>query len=154
MFRLPPNLGIGGQYPAVNAAEVTVLENSLEPRSRVLVGLILAERYEGLEEDCEKAEAALREAGIPTWPEYGRLVTLDPDGEPVVWISYLSSPAWWTLILMVLGGILLLPILSALPLKIIDLLFPGTMSTITSLVTLGIMAGVMLMLSSMFKGVR
>ena len=153
-FRLPANLAVGGQYQAVSPGDVATMENSLPPQSRVLVGLVFERRYDGFLEDCERAEAALREAGILAWTEYNRLVTPDPDGEPVVWISYLSSPAWWTLILLLLGGIFLLPILSALPMKIIDLLFPGTMDAITSLVTIGIMIGVMMMMSGMFKGAK
>ena len=148
-FRLPDNLAIGGQYQAVSAGDVAVLEEVLAPRSRVLVGLVFAERYDGLIEDCERAETALREAGIPAWPEYGRLVTPDPDGEPVVWVSYLSSPAWWTIILMILGGIFLLPILSVLPVWIVDKLFPGVMDVITMVIVLGIMGGVMMFMPKM-----
>jgi len=148
-FRLPDNLAIGGQYQAVSAGDVAVLEEVLAPRSRVLVGLVFAERYDGLIEDCERAGTALREAGIPAWPEYGRLVTPDPDGEPVVWVSYLSSPAWWTIILMILGGIFLLPILSVLPVWIVDKLFPGVMDVITMVIVLGIMGGVMMFMPKM-----
>ncbi len=148
-FRLPSNLTVGGQYQVVNTGDVTVLENSLPAHSRMLVGLVFAGRYDGILEDCERAETALREAGIPTWTEYGRLVTPDPDGEPVVWISYQSSPAFWTPILLIIGSIFLLPILSVLPVWIIDKLFPGTIDMITTLVTLGIMVGVMMFLPKM-----
>lgn len=150
-FRLPANLTVGGQYQTVSAGDVAVLENSLPSRSRVLVGLVFAERYEGFLEACERAEAALREAGIPAWAEYSRLVTPDPDGEPVVWISYQSSPAFWTIILIIIGGIFLLPILSVLPVWVIDWLFPGTIDLITTLVVLGIMVGVMMFMPKMLS---
>ena len=150
-FKLPANLAVGGQYRAVSPDDVTVLENSLPSRSRVLVGLVFAERYDGFLDDCEQAETALREAGIPAWPEYNRLVTPDPDGEPVVWISYQSSPAFWTPILLIIGSIFLLPILSVLPVWIIDKLFPGAMDIITNVVVLGIMVGVMMFMPKMLK---
>ena len=152
MFRLPHNLGIGGQYQMAAPEGVTAMEEQLPPHSRILVGLVFAERYEGFLEDCEKAEAALREAGIPGWPEYDRLVTPDPDGEPVVWISYQSSPAFWTPILLILGGIFLLPILGVLGTWIVNLLFPGVVDLISNLVILGIMVGVMMFMPKMLKG--
>jgi len=77
------------------------------------------------------------------------MVTPDPDGEPVVWVSYVSSPAWWTIILIILGSVFILPILGALPFKIIDLLFPGTMDLITNVVVLGILGGVMMFMPKM-----
>jgi len=150
-FRLPANLIVGSQYQAVSPGDVEVLENSLPPSSRVLVGLVFAERYDGFLEDCERAETALREAGIPAWPEYARLVTPDPDGEPVAWISYQSSPAFWIPILLIIGSIFLLPILSALPVWIIDKLFPGVADFITTLVVLGIMVGVMMFIPKMLS---
>lgn len=152
MFRLQANLAIGSQYQLVSSGEVTALEEALPPRSRVLVGLVFAERYEGMAEDCYRADIVLREAGIPSWPEYNRFITADPDGEPIVWVSYVSSPAWWTIILLILGGAFLLPILAALPMKIVEWLFPGTMDIITTLVVLGILGGVMMFMPKMLKG--
>lgn len=148
-FRLPGNLAIGGQYQAVSIGDVAVLEEALPSRSRMLVGLVFTERYDGFLEDCERAEIALREAAIPLWPENGRLVVPDPDGEPVVWVSYQSSPAFWTPILVIIGGIFLLPILSVLPVWVIDKLFPGVMDLISSVVVLGIMGGMMAFMPKM-----
>lgn len=68
-----------------------------------------------------------------------------------MWISYLSSPAFWTPILLIIGSIFLLPILSALPMKIIDLLFPGAMDIIANIVVLGIMVGVMMFMPTFAK---
>lgn len=149
-FRLPANLGIGQQYTAVSPGDVTALEESLPSGSRVLVGLVFAERYDGFEADCERAnEALLALEGLYPWPDYPRFVTPDEDGEPIAWVSYQSSPAWWTIILITLGGIFLLPILSVLPMFIIDLLFPGFMEIITMVVMLMIMGGVMLFMPKM-----
>jgi hypothetical protein len=67
-------------------------------------------------------------------------------------VSYVSSPAWWTIILLILGGAFLLPILAALPMKIVEWLFPGTMDIITTLVILGILGGVMMFMPKMLKG--
>lgn len=144
-FRLPTNLVVGQQYQVVAPEAVTALESSLPHGSRILVGLVFAERYEGFEEDCERAELELRkQAGLFPWPEYQRFVTPDPDGEPIAWVSYQSSPVWWTFLLITLGGIFLLPILSALPMKVIDWLFPGAMEAITMIVMLMVVGGIML----------
>ncbi len=150
-FRLPANLAVGRQYQVVNPDDVTTLEESLPPRSHVLVGLGLSNNYDGLLSDCERAELALREAGVPAWPELERLVVPDPDGEPVVWVSYLSSPAFWTAILLIIGSTFLLPIISILPLWITEKLFPGVTEFITNLAILGIMGGVMVFLPKMLK---
>jgi hypothetical protein len=149
-FRLPTNLGIGQQYTAVSPGDVAALEAYLPSSSRVLVGLVFAERYDGFEADCERAEAALRQqAGLSPWPEYQRFITPDPDGQPIAWVSYQSSPVWWTVILVILGGIFLLPILSVLPIWIIEKLFPGFMETITMIVGLMIVGGIMLFMPKM-----
>ncbi len=145
-FRLPANLDVGMQFQAVSPGDVIVMENSLPPRSRVLVGLVFAERYDGFLEDCENAEAILRDAEIPTWPDYDRLVTPDPDGEPVVWVSYQSSPAFWTTIAVLLGSVFLLPILSVLPMWIIDKLFPGTTELISMVIMMIVMGGMMMLM--------
>ncbi|GAI95585.1 unnamed protein product, partial [marine sediment metagenome] len=129
---------------------VTALEESLPSSSRILVGLVFAERYDGFEADCERAEAALQaEAGLSTWPELQRFVTPDPDGQPIAWVSYQSSPVWWTFILITLGGIFLLPILSVLPVWIIDKLFPGAMDMIIMVVMLMVVGGIMLFMPKM-----
>ena len=139
-FRLPANLAIGRQYGEVGLDYVTALEESLPANSRMLVGLVFSERYEGFEEDCSRAnERLLSELGLTTWPELQRFVTPDEDGEPIAWIHYQSSPAWWTLLLVILGGIFALPIIGSFGAWIIDLMFPG----ITELITLGIIMFVM-----------
>ena len=144
-FRLPAGLGIGQQYTAVSPGDVAALEAYLPSGSRMLVGLVFSERYDGLEDDCERAELELRnQAGLLPWPELDRFVTPDPDGEPVAWVSYQSSPAWWTMILLILGGIFILPIIGVLPLWITELIIPGFFETITTLVTLVIVGGIML----------
>lgn len=150
-FRLPGNLTVGGQYRVVSPGDVAALEESLSPQSRMLVGIAFSEKYEGFLNDCEQAEAVLSEAGIPPWPEYSQLVTPDPDGEPVVWISYLSSPAWWTLILITIGGIFLLPVLSILPTWIMDNLYPGLTEIIMVVIALEVMGGVMVLMPKMLS---
>ena len=144
-FRLPANLTIGRQYIAVSPGDVTALEEALPANSRMLVGLVFAERYDGFEEDCELAEAALQgQAGLYTWPELDHFITPDENGEPIAWVSYQSSPAWWTLLLITLGSTFLLPIIAVLPAFIIDLMFPGFVETISMVVMLMVLGGVML----------
>lgn len=149
-FRLPANLTIGQRYQVVSPGDVTALESYLPSNSRMLVGLVFSERYHGFEADCHRAEIALREqAGLSPWPEYQRFVTPDPDGEPIAWVSYQSSPAWWTIIAVILGGVFLLPIVSVLPVWIIDLMFPGFTEIIGVVVMVMVLGGVMLFLPKM-----
>lgn len=151
-FRLPANLGIGQQYAAVKPTDVIALEESLPADSRLLVGLVFSERYSGFEADCERAEAALQgQPGLSMWPELDHFITPDENGEPIAWVSYQSSPVWWTWILIILGGIFLLPIVSVLPAWIIDLMFPGFSETITMIVTLVIVGGLMFFLPKLLK---
>lgn len=151
-FRLPTNLTVGQRYTAVSSGDVAALESYLPASSRMLVGLVFAERYDGFEEDCAQAELELqKQAGLSPWPEYQRFVTPDPDGEPIAWVSYQSSPAWWTILLVILGGIFLLPIVSVLPVWIIDLMFPGFTEMIGMIVMLLMVGGVMLFVPKMLK---
>ena len=146
-FRLPLNLTINMQYAAMSPITVTALEEALPANSRMLVGLVFAERYSGFEEDCLRAEAALREQpGLSMWPELDNFITPDEDGEPIAWVSYVSSPAWWTILLVILGGAFLLPIISVLPVWIIDLMFPGFNEMIGMIVMLMVVGGLMLFL--------
>lgn len=140
-FRLPANLGVGRQYGELTPDSVIALEESLPADSRMLVGLRFSERYEGFEADCERAnQRLLGEPGLLPWPEYpGQFVTPDADGEPIAWIHYQSSPSWWMIILIALGGIFLLPIIGSFGAWIIDLMFPG----FTEILTLGIIMFVM-----------
>ncbi|GAI64365.1 unnamed protein product [marine sediment metagenome] len=150
MFRLPANLGVGQEYVAVSpdaSADIDALEASLPSGSRMLVGLVFSERYEGFLEDCQRAEAALQEqAGLSPWPELGFFITPDPDGQPIAWVHYQSSPAWWTILLVILGGVFLLPIVSVLPVWIIDLMFPGFKEMIGIVVMLLVVGGIVIFL--------
>ncbi|MBA7548663.1 hypothetical protein ES705_41128 [subsurface metagenome] len=149
MFRLPSNLVVARDYGAVAPAAVTALESSLPPSSRVLVGLVFSERYEGFEEDCLKAEEELKkQVGLLPWPEYPQqFVTPDENGNPIAWIHYQSSPAWWTLILVILGGIFALPIIGSFGVWVIDLMFPG----LTEIIMLVAIGGLMFFLLPMLK---
>ena len=144
-FRLPANLTVGQQYQAVSPGDVAALEAYLPSSSRMLVGLVFAERYSGFEEDCERAEVELqKQAGLSPWPEYQRFVTPDPDGEPIAWVSYLSSPVWWTWILIILGGIFILPIIGTFSLWITEQMFPGLIQAIGMVVGLMIVGGLVI----------
>ncbi|GAI85177.1 unnamed protein product, partial [marine sediment metagenome] len=80
-----------------------------------------------------------------------QFITPDEDGEPIAWVHYQSSPAWWTIILIILGGAFLLPIISVLPVWIIDAIFPGFVESIGMVITLVIIGGVMFFLPKMLK---
>ncbi|GAI56263.1 unnamed protein product, partial [marine sediment metagenome] len=152
MFRLPANLVVKEQYEVISPVSVTALEEALPANSRMLVGLIFPERYSGFEEDCSRANdklfSLLQEPGLSPWPEYPQqFVTPDEDGEPIAWVSYQSSPAWWTVILIILGGAFLLPIIGSFGAWIIDLIFPG-FNEIIMLVAIG---GLMFFLLPMLK---
>ncbi|MBA7465319.1 hypothetical protein ES707_00481 [subsurface metagenome] len=159
MFRLPPNLGVAQQYTAVSPSDVTALEESLPSNSRMLVGLVFSERYSGFEEDCSRANAKLfslfQEPGLSPWPEYPQqFITPDEDGEPIAWIHYQSSPAWWTILLVILGGVFLLPIIGVLPVWIIDFMFPGFTETIGTIGMIVVIGGLMFFLLPMLKPVK
>ena len=148
MFRLPANLVVKQQYEVVSPISVTALEQSLPANSRMLVGLIFSERYSGFEEDCSRAEAALQgQPGLSMWPELDHFITPDENGEPIAWVSYQSSPAWWTIILIILGGIFALPIIGSFGAWIIDLMFPG----FTEIIMLVAIGGLMFFLLPMLK---
>ncbi len=151
-FRLPANLGIARQYQVASPVGVTTLEQSLPANSRVLIGLVFSERYTGFEEDCLRAEAALQgQPGLSMWPELDHFITPDENGEPIAWVSYQSSPVWWTWILIAVGGIFLLPIIGVLPAWIIDLMFPGFSETISTVVMLVVVGGLMFFLPKLLK---
>ena len=148
MFRLPANLVVKEQYEVVSPVSITALEENLPSNSRMLVGLVFSERYSGFEEDCSRAEVALREQpGLSMWPELDHFITPDENGEPIAWVSYQSSPAWWTIILLILGGIFILPIIGGFGAWIIDLLFPG----FTEIIMLVAIGGLMFFLLPMLK---
>ncbi|GAJ22768.1 unnamed protein product, partial [marine sediment metagenome] len=67
----------------------------------------------------------------------------------IAWIHYQSSPAWWTFLLIILGGAFLLPIISVLPVFVIDLMFPGFTEIIGMVVMLMVLGGVVLFMSKM-----
>jgi len=149
-FRLPYGLGVAAQVPVSTDADVEAAESNTLPGTRMLVGLQIEEVYDGILDDLAQAEAQLQaQTGLNAWPEYPQFLTLDPDGEPIIWVSYLSSPAWWVWIGGIVGGFLLLPILAILPLWIIDLIFPGFMEGLMSIVMLMVMMGMMMFLPRM-----
>lgn len=138
-FRLPENLvEVKQQYQVVGSSSISALEESVPHSSRMLVGLTFAERYEGFEADCERANERLsQQEGLYPWPEYPAFVTPDPDGEPVAWITYQSSPAWFIPILVILGGFILLPIVSMLGFWITEKIWPGVGDLVSLAVLLG-----------------
>jgi len=124
VFRLPGNLAVARSCQG--HGEVVALEGSIPPASRVLVGVVLAEGYQGFYEDCERADGELRKVpGLSPWPEYDRFVTPDPDGEPIAWVSYCSSPAFWAVILGILGATFIIPILGAFSFWVVEKISPG-----------------------------
>jgi len=154
-FRLPATLMVGQQYQMASPGDVTALEAYLPASSRVLVGLVFAERYDGFEDDCERADQELRkQAGLSLWPEYPQFVTPDPDGQPIAWVSYVSSPAWWVVILVILGAIFLLPIIGTFSLWVIEKMFPGFMETISMVVGLVVVGGIMFFMSKQMAPAR
>jgi hypothetical protein len=150
MFRLPPNLVVAQNYGIITPEAVVPLEVSLPPRSRVLIGLVFERRYEGFERDCQKAEEELRKLpGLLPWPELSNFVTPDEDGQPVVWIHYLSSPVWWAILLVILAPIFLLPILGAFGMWVVEKMFPGITEAITMIVMLMVVGGIMVFMPKM-----
>jgi hypothetical protein len=148
-FRLPANLELGQHYQAEGSSSISALEESLPHGSRMLVGLTFTERYDGFEADCERAnERLLQQEGLYPWPEYPQqFVTPDPDGEPVAWVHYQSSPAWFVPILVILGGIFLLPVFTTIGFWITEQIIPG----IGPIITLTVLVGVGVLIYNLVK---
>lgn len=99
-FRLPPGLIAYGPYEARDDREVEEIESSLPPGTRMLVALVFPFRFPAFGWLADRANTAVRAiSGLKPWDEYDRLVTAD-DVDPVWWVSYKSSPAFWGWIIM------------------------------------------------------
>ena len=86
----------------------------------MLVALAFPFRWPGFGWSADQADWAARSiAGLRPWPELDRVVIPD-DVEAVWWVAYLSSPAWWVVIIAVIGVF----ILAAIALRIVWTVVP------------------------------
>lgn len=146
-FPLPTGLQVSYQADLVSS-QVTALEQTLVPGQRVLIALqIEGGLYSGIENDIAAEEAILQVTdGLYPWPEYPQFLTLDPNGDPIVWLSYLEGDityapqGWW----LIIGAIALLPILAILPVFLIDLIAPGFIEGMMNMVMLMVMMMIMM----------
>ena len=99
-FILPPGLKAADGVVVETDADVAAIETAQPSGTRMLVHTRFAFKWPGFGVSADIADAAVRAlSGLRTWPELGRVVYSDPDGEPVWYFAYLSSPAWWMLVL-------------------------------------------------------
>jgi hypothetical protein len=99
-FPLPRGLRVVFESAVPDDRGVAAVEERQMGGTRMLVALVFPFRWPGFGASADLAERAVRGiAGLRGWPELSRVVIPDPDGEPVWWVAYLSSPAWWTAIM-------------------------------------------------------
>jgi len=122
-----------GERQAASDAEVEAIEASLPPGTRVLVALGFSFKWPGFGWAADQADWAARHiAGLERWPELGRVVMADPDGEPVWWLAYRSSPAWWLTVLAAIGVF----IAAAIAFRVVRWVAPEVAAPIGTLVNL------------------
>ena len=145
-FDLPQGLRIVGEQTANSNEEVGAIEQGLAPGTRMLVAMGFAFKWPGFGISADAADWAARDiAGLQPWPEYGRVVTADPDGDATWWITYKSSPAWWMVIIIALGIL----ILAAVTFRIVRWVAPEVAAPISTVVNLIPMLVLLLFLTMM-----
>lgn len=128
-FPLPSGLAAHSQGEAAGDAAVEAIENAQPSGTRMLVALQFPFRWPGFGWSADQADWAARNiAGLEPWPEptkdsLRRVVVADPDGEPVWWICYLSSPGWWLAIIGAIGVF----ILAAIAVRLVWTVLPEEM---------------------------
>lgn len=148
-FPLPGGLRLVYEAPAGSDAEIVAVERAQPPGARMLVALGFAFKWPGFGVSADLADAALRRiAGLQPWPELGRVVIPDPDGEVVWWIAYRSSPAWWVLIITALAVFLAI----AITFRIVRVVAPEVAAPVEALLNIGPLL-VMVLLFSMLPQV-
>ncbi|MEK7995244.1 MAG: hypothetical protein AAB403_15680 [Planctomycetota bacterium] len=110
-FPIPGGLRVIYEARADSDAQVAAVEGAQPPGTRMLVAVGFAFKWPGFGVSADLADAAVRRlAGLQPWPEHGRVVIADPDGEAVWWVAYQSSPAWWVPILAAMAVLIALAI--------------------------------------------
>jgi hypothetical protein len=106
-FPLPEGL-VAQPYGQVAGDDaIEAIEGAQPGGTRMLVALGFGFRWPGFGWSADMADAAARGiGGLRPWPELSRVVIPDPDGEPVWWVCYLSSPAWWVALALVLAAVI------------------------------------------------
>lgn len=100
-FRMPAGLRLATENSVTSDAEIDAIEGAQPSGTRMLVGIGFAFKWPGFGVSADVADLAARNlAGMQTWPELDRIVYSDPDGEAVWYFAYLSSPAWWQVLLI------------------------------------------------------
>jgi hypothetical protein len=100
-FPLPRGFRVIYESSVLDDRGVAAIESRQTGGTRMLVALVFPFRWPGFGVSADLADHAVRGiSGLRGWPELSRVVMPDPDGEPVWWVAYLSSPAWWTAIIV------------------------------------------------------
>lgn len=147
-FRLPQGLNVKTQQQLSSDQQVALFEDSLGSDQRVLVGVGIAwpNWLPGwnLFADHVAEEVgnwiASNLAGLRRWPELNRVVMRDMDGEHVLWVAYLSSPAWW----LVIAGVLLALVSFAITFRLVAWIAPEVAQPVNTLLDIAPLLGMLL----------
>jgi uncharacterized membrane protein len=132
-FPLPRGLRVVFESPVSDDRGVDAIEARQREGTRMLVALVFPFRWPGFGASADLADQAVRRiAGLRGWPELPRMVMPDPDGEPVWWVAYLSSPAWWTAIV----AAILAFVAAAISFRVVRVIAPEVAAPIETAVSL------------------
>jgi hypothetical protein len=132
-FPLPRGLRVAYESYVSDDPGVAAIEDRQREGTRMLVALVFPFRWPGFGVSADLAEQAVRRiAGLRGWPELQRVVMSDPDGEPVWWVAYLSSPAWWTSII----AAILAFIAAAISFRVVRVIAPEVAAPIETTISL------------------
>ena len=103
-FPLPAGMVLATENIVYTDDDVAAIEAVQSSSTRMLVGIQFAFKWPGFGVAANAADALARNiAGMNTWPELDRVVYADPDGSPIWYFAYLSSPVWWVPIMIACG---------------------------------------------------
>lgn len=143
-FPLPTGLQVVYAAGVEDDAGVEAVEGAQPGGTRMLVALGFAFKWPGFGVSADAADLAVRRlAGLRPWPELGRVVFADPDGEAVWWVAYLSSPPWWVAIMVAMA----VAIAAAITFRIVRVVAPEVARPIESIMNFGPLMALMLVFS-------
>jgi len=118
---MPPGLRLATENQVESDAEIGGIEGAQPSGTRMLVAVQFAIKWPGFGVSADAADLAVRSlGGMRAWPELNRVVYSDPDGLAIWYFAYLSSPAWWAVILIACAAI----IAAAITLRIVWTVVP------------------------------
>lgn len=143
-YRAVPVSQVSGPGELVALA---ALEEAQPEGSRLLCTLAFGERPSA--EAVADLNQRCKEQGVTPWPESQDIVLADPV-EPVLYVCWQKGQAWWVWILIILASTVLPPLIGA---GLWNILPDSLKQMLEAVMGLLVMGGLMLMMSSMAKGI-